>query len=190
MMKRVLALCVMVALAGAATACNGKTPTNPSTPASPTAPTGPTAPPSDAPPTYGVTLSTANEVPPVTGSEAGGSGTATLTFNLTKDAAGAVTAATLDVTVNATGFPAGTALTASHIHPGAAGSNGGVFVSCGLTPGEVSFPNGSGSFTKRGVTLTVDQANAIMANPSGFYLNIHTASNPNGVARGQLARIN
>jgi hypothetical protein len=36
------------------------------------------------------------------------------------------------------------------------------------------------------VTLTVDQANAIMANPAGFYLNIHTAGNPNGVARGQL----
>ena len=180
-MKRVIVLLALVAIAGAAAACDGDTPTNP---------TAPTAPASDPPSTYAVTLSPANEVPPVTGSEASGSGTATLTFNLTKDAAGTATAATLDVTVNATGFPAGTALTASHIHPGAAGSNGGVFVSLGLTAGEVVFANGSGSFTKRGVTLTADQANTIMANPAGYYLNIHTAGNPNGVARGQLVRAN
>jgi len=177
-MKRVIVLCALVALAGAAAACDGDSPTTPS------------APTSEAPPTYTVALSTASEVPPVTGSEADGSGTATLTFNLTKDAGGATTAATLDVTVNVSGFPAGTALTASHIHPGAAGSNGGVFVSFGLTAGEVTFPTGSGSFTKRGVTMTVDQASAIIANPAGFYLNIHTAGNPNGVARGQLTRVN
>jgi len=63
-----------------------------------------------------------------------------------------------------------------------------VFVSLGLTPGEISFADGSGSFTKRGVTLAVDEANSILANPGGFYLNIHTALNLNGVARGQLAR--
>jgi hypothetical protein len=129
-----------------------------------------------------------NEVPPTSGTEATGSGTATLTFNLTKDSAGNITAASMDATVSVTGFPAGTTLTASHIHPGAAGANGGVFVSLGLTAGEVSFATGSGSFTKRGVALTVDQANSIMANPTGFYLNIHTAANPNGVARGQLTR--
>ena len=132
------------------------------------------------------TLLPSNEVPPVSGSEAGGTGTAALTLNLTKDASGYITAATLDVTVSAAGFPPGTALTASHIHGGAAGANGGVLVNFGLAAGEVSFANGSGSFTKRDVTLTIDQANSIMANPSAFYVNIHTADNPGGVARGQL----
>jgi len=127
-----------------------------------------------------------NEVPPVSGSEASGSGTAAVTFNLTKDSNGNVTAATLDVTVSATGFPPGTALTASHIHGAAAGVNGGILVSFGLAAGEVTFPNGSGSFTKQGVTMTIDQANSIMANPGAFYVNIHTAANPGGVARGQL----
>jgi len=127
-----------------------------------------------------------NEVPPVSGSEASGSGTAALTFNLTKDSNGNVTAATLDVTVSAEGFPPGTALTASHIHGAAAGVNGGILVSFGLAAGEVTFPNGSGSFTKQGVTMTIDQANSIMANPGAFYVNIHTAANPGGVARGQL----
>jgi CHRD domain-containing protein len=129
-----------------------------------------------------------SEVPPVTDSEANGSGTATIKFNLTKDSTGNITAATMDVTVTVTGFPAGTALTASHIHPGALGVNGGVLVSLGLSPGEITFATGSGSFTRQGVTLTVDQANSILANPAGFYLNIHTTANAGGVARGQLTR--
>ena len=37
-----------------------------------------------------------NEVPPVSGSEANGSGTAALTFNLTKDSSGNVTAAAIE----------------------------------------------------------------------------------------------
>lgn len=175
-MKRVMYLFALAALASAATACDGNSPTTPSTPAP------------DAPVTYSATLLPSSEVPPVNGSEAAGSATATFAFNLTKDGGGAVTAATLDVTVNATGFPAGTALTASHIHPGAAGTNGGVLVSLGLTAGEVTFATGSGSFSKRGIAVPVDQANSIMANPGGFYLNTHTAANPNGVARGQLVR--
>jgi hypothetical protein len=43
-------------------------------------------------------------------------------------------------------------------------------------------------FTKQGVTVTADEANSILANPASFYLNIHTAANPGGVARGQLVR--
>ena len=134
-------------------------------------------------------LLASSEVPPVVGGEANGSGTATLTFNLTRDAAGAITAATMDAAISVQGFPAGTALTASHIHPGVVGANGGVFVSLGLSAGEVTFPTGSGSFTKRGVTLTADEANSILANPANFYLNIHTAANPGGAARGQLTRV-
>ena len=131
-------------------------------------------------------LLTGNEVPPIANEEAGGSATATITVDMTKDSAGYLTSASMNVTVTATGFPNGTALTKAHIHPGAAGANGGVFVNIGLVDGEVSFPTGSGSFSKRGIALTVDQASAILANPSAFYLNIHTARNPDGVARGQL----
>jgi CHRD domain len=149
----------------------------------------PTAPsPTSSSVTFTAALQPSSEVPPITGTEANGSGTATLKFNLTKDSAGNVTAATMDATVSVTGFPAGTALTASHIHPGATGANGGVLVSLGLAAGEVTFATGSGSFTKQGVTVPVDQANSILANPAGFYLNIHTAANPGGVARGQLTR--
>lgn len=171
-MKRYIILCALITVGAVVAACDdNNTVTSPS-PSSTT--------------TYTATLLPANEVPPVTGSEASGSATTTLTFNLTKDSAGDVTAATLDATVNATGFPPGTTLSASHIHSGDSGVNGGVFVSLGLTAGEVTFAAGSGSFTKRGVTVTTDQAKAILTNPGAFYLNIHTATNPNGVARGQL----
>jgi hypothetical protein len=71
---------------------------------------------------------------------------------------------------------------------GCTSTNGSVFVNVGLIDGEVTFPSGSGSFSKNRIALTVDQANAILANPSGYYLNIHTARNPDGVARGQLTK--
>ena len=63
-----------------------------------------------------------------------------------------------------------------------------MFVSLGLSAGDVSFPTGAGSFTRTGIAVSVDQANAILANPGGFYFNIHTSRNPDGVARGQLTR--
>ena len=149
----------------------------------------PTTPSPAASATLTAALRPSSEVPPITGDESNGSGTAMLTFNLTRDAAGTITAATMDATVSAQGFPPGTALLASHIHPGVIGANGGVFVSLGLAAGEVTLANGSGSFTNRGVTVTADEVNSILANPASFYLNIHTAANPGGVARGQLTRM-
>jgi len=171
-----LALFGLLALSVVAAACgsDSNTPTTPSLAASAT---------------FTSALRASSEVPPITGDEANGAGTATLTFNLTRDAAGTITAATMDATVSVQGFPAGTALTASHIHPGVIGASGGVFVSLGLAAGEVTFATGSGSFTKRGVPLTAEEANSILANPAGFYLNIHTAANPGGAARGQLTRM-
>jgi hypothetical protein len=137
---------------------------------------------------FTASLLPANEVPPITNDEAGGSATATVTFNVTKDSSGYATSATMDVNVTAVGFPNGTALTSAHIHPGGAGTNGGVFVNLALNAGEITFASGSGSFSRTGIPLTVEQINAILASPSNYYLNIHTALNPNGVARGQLTR--
>jgi hypothetical protein len=171
MTRRVL---VFALLATATVACsnNNNTPTSPTTVA----------------PKFTATLLPSNEVPPVTNADSTGSGTVTITFNLTKDSSGNVTAATADFNGTFTGFPNGTTLTAAHIHNGSTGANAGVFVSAGLSPGEVTFPNGSGTLTKTAQPMTVDEANAILANPSAFYFNIHTALNPGGAARGQLTR--
>jgi hypothetical protein len=136
--------------------------------------------------TFTADLSPANEVPPVANAEKSGSGTVTITMFIAKDANGVATSASIDFDATFSGFPSGTALTAAHIHPGAAGVNGGVLVNTTITAGEVTMPQGSGTLSKRSLSLTVDQANGIIANPAGYYFNIHTASNPGGVARGQL----
>jgi hypothetical protein len=147
-----------------------------------TSPSGPTN------PTFTATLLPANENPAIVGPEAAGSGTATVTLVVTKDAAGNVTAATGTFVVNLSGFPAGTPINAAHIHgPNApAGVNAGVLVSSGITTGQNVLTNGSGTFTTANLPVTPDQANAIIANPGNFYFNVHSALNATGVARGQL----
>jgi hypothetical protein len=171
-MKRLILPLALLVLGFTVSACNDDNPSAPS---------------STSKVTYTAVLSPANEVPAIVGAEAAGSGTATITANLVKDAAGNVTSATLDFAVTVTGFPNGTSLTDAHIHGGAAGTNGGILVSLGLSAGAVNFPTGAGTFSRAGITVTVDQANAIQANPGNFYFNIHTAANVGGVARGQLA---
>lgn len=151
-----------------------------------TTPTQPTPQPN---PEFQATLLPINEVPAISNAEASGSGTVKITFNVTRDSAGTITGGTADFAITATGFPSTTTMTISHIHPGAAGVSGGIFVSTGQAPGQVTLTNGAGSWTKTGATINVDQINQIIANPGGFYFNIHTAANPSGVARGQLVRV-
>ena len=151
---------------------------------SPAAPTTPTN------PTFTATLLPANEVPAIAGAEATGSGTATVTLVVTRDAAGNVTAATGTFVVNLSGFPAGTPINIAHIHNAAAGVNGGIVMNSGITAGQNVLTNGSGTFTAANLSFTsVDIANQVLANPANFYFNVHSTLNPGGVARGQLVRV-
>jgi hypothetical protein len=168
--------CTFIAVLGLITclglaACNDKSPTSPSDTVKLTA-----------------QLSPANEVPPVANGEASGSGTVTVTMHLTRDGAGTITAATADFDVAMTGFPANTPLTMAHIHTGAVGVSGPVLVNTGLSSGEVTLATGAGSFSKNGVSVPAATAQDILANPAGFYFNVHTLLNPTGVARGQLLK--
>jgi len=134
-------------------------------------------------------LLSANEVPPIPNpAEAGASGTAHIDFHLTKDAAGTITAATVDFRVDLAGFPSTSAITAAHIHPGAAGTSGGVLVTADVSAGQVTLTNGVGTFTRINLPITAANAQAIINNPPGFYFNVHTAANTGGVIRGQLVR--
>lgn len=132
-------------------------------------------------------LSPANEVPAVTNADAGASGSVTVTLVVTRDAANAVTGGTANFSVNLNGFPANTTLTGAHIHQAAAGANGSVVVNTGLANGEVVLANGSGSFTKNGISVSATTANGIASGASGFYFNVHTQLNPGGAVRGQLS---
>jgi hypothetical protein len=77
-------------------------------------------------------------------------------------------------------------VSAAHIHTGAAGANGAIIVN--LSP-----PAGLGNPRAWGGCVAAPAATvtAIKANPTGFYVNVHTAGAPapafpNGAIRGQL----
>lgn len=138
--------------------------------------------------TFTAQLSPANEVPPVTNTEASGSGTATIRFDVDRNSSGVITAVTANFQVTLAGFPAATPLTVAHIHTGASGAIGDIIVNTGLTAGEVSLTNGSGGFTKTAITVTPNIAQDIINNPGNYYFNVHSVLNPGGVARAQLVR--
>ena len=141
--------------------------------------------------TFSATLLPSNEAPnPVGPPESSGRGTATITFNLTRNTGGAIQSGTIDFHYDLTGFPAGTTITASHIHTGGSGVAGGILISTGQSAAtSLGLPNGSGSSEFRNVagadTATLQ---AIIDNPAGYYFNVHSTLNPGGVARGQLVK--
>jgi hypothetical protein len=65
-----------------------------------------------------------------------------------------------------------------------------VLVDTGLTPGSpvTIAGDGTGSFNLTQSNLTQDQATQIVANPGGYYFNVHSNLNTGGVIRGQLVR--
>ncbi|MDO8795754.1 MAG: CHRD domain-containing protein [Vicinamibacterales bacterium] len=139
-------------------------------------------------PQFVANLLPSSEVPPVTNAESTASGAAVINFNLTKDGTGAITAATVDFRVELSGFPATSTITNAHIHTGAAGVNGGVLVNAQAGSGTVTLTNGVGTFSRPGLPITAENAQAIINNPAGFYFNVHTSLNPGGVMRGQIVR--
>jgi hypothetical protein len=70
------------------------------------------------------------------------------------------------------------AVTAAHIHIGGPGENGRPVVNM-EAPGEGS----SGGC----VAVAADLSAALLANPGGYYVNVHTRALPGGAIRGQLS---
>src|SRR5438105_4573907 len=135
-MKRLAVLAAILAVGS--TSCSSSTSPSTTTPSKPT---------------FTATLLPSNEVPAITNAESSGRGDATVTFDVTKDAAGNITAGTATFVVNLSGFPAGTPINIAHIHTGAAGVAGAVVFSTSLAAGEVTLNSaGSGTFTKAGIT--------------------------------------
>jgi hypothetical protein len=73
--------------------------------------------------------------------------------------------------------------TAAHIHQGAKGAAGDVFIN--LMP---TFTKGESAFVAESCLSDATKVAAVSASPDGFYVNIHTAEHPNGALRGQLAK--
>jgi hypothetical protein len=151
-------------------------------------PAGPSAPPTTI--NFTAALSAANELPPITHADATARGPAPITFNLTRDSAGAITDATATFAIDLSGFPAGTSIILSHIHEGGPGVAGGVKVNSGLSPANaIVLPNGTltnQTFSNLNVGGTLAQQ--IIDNPNGYYFNVHSALNGSGAVRGQLVK--
>ena len=149
----------------------------------------PTAP-TTAPLIFSAQLSAENEVPPVGNAESGARGAVQVTLDATRDSSGAITAATADFHVQITGLPEGTTYVGAHIHPGVAGVNGPVIVNTGLTASTVAeVASGTAIWNFRDVPVPAATAQSMATNPAAFYFNVHTVTNPGGVARGQMERI-
>lgn len=145
--------------------------------------------PSNLPIVMTATLSPANEVPPIANAENTGGGAVQITFNVTRDGTGAITSGTADFHFQLSGFPSSTTIVAAHIHPGAAGVNGGVIVNTGIVAASpVTQSNGVMTFSVNNVSVPAATLQAIVNNPAGYYFNAHSPTNPGGVARGQLSR--
>ncbi len=116
---------------------------------------------------YVALLSGANEVPDA--GDPDGSGSATVSIAILDDVEAEVC---WDVWYGAVSVPTGL-----HIHRGAEGVAGPVVVDLG-TPGPTAHAGCD--------SIAADLAAEIVADASGFYVNVHTAEFPDGAVRGQL----
>lgn len=139
-----------------------------------------------------VAMTPAQEVPPIAGLDASGVGT--LTFNPTRNALGVVNGGNVTFTVEYN-FPGAINITGLHIHEQVAGQNGSVVINTGVGGTANTIVNSTGKgFLSYTVPITaaapLGALTRCLANPTGFYVNLHTSANPGGAIRGQLTALN
>ncbi len=134
---------------------------------------------------FKVLLSPTKEAPPIT--DAQDMGDAWVEFNVHRAEDGMVDMVIVDFRVNyALGSPQ--TLRAMHIHQGMAGMNGPIVVGSDFGP-PIDLPAGNGSFFRTAVLndpMSIEAAMAILDDPAGYYLNVHSSAHPPGHFRGQL----
>jgi hypothetical protein len=125
-------------------------------------------------------LLAANETPPVTNADVNAFGSAIITIDTV------ASTARFDFSVNGLGA---SQVILAHIHEGPPGVAGPIRVDSLISPANpLPVINGSVSFTRSGLTVPADVLTRLLANPGGFYFNVHTNLNPAGAVRGQLVR--
>lgn len=136
-------------------------------------------------------MQTSQEVPPTSAVDA--EGAANLQILVNRNNAGAITSGTVTFDVDYR-IPAGSTISGLHIHSAAAGVNGGVVIDSGLNGStrSITTPTGRGNIFR---IADIDSTNtaglavltSLMADPTKFYVNLHTTTNGGGLIRGQLS---
>jgi uncharacterized protein (TIGR03437 family) len=139
---------------------------------------------------FRVNMSPLNEVPAIENLNA--SGFATVWVHVVRNSAGRVVSGTVDFTTRYQ-FPTGITFTGFHIHRGAVGTNGPVLIDTRISGGNpVVDETGRGQIS-RSVQILEGTANVavleeLIANPEGFYINLHTTNHPGGALRAQMTK--
>jgi hypothetical protein len=133
-------------------------------------------------PVFKVHMKPSQEVPPIRGLRASAKGH--ITFDLERSSSGAITAGEVVFYVNYS-FPSAVTISGLHIHQGAKGANGPIVVNSGVT--SITDADGRGNITTV-VSGTPAVLQAILDNPRGYYVNLHTTTppHPGGAVRAQL----
>lgn len=135
---------------------------------------------------FSAAVSPANEEPAITGDNS--SGQAIITAVVRRNDSGNIVSGTIYFDVNYT-FGGPVTITGLHIHQGGAGINGPIRFDTGITPDATVNAEGTGNIFRvvevtGGAALTA--LSPLLADPAGFYLNLHTAAHTGGLMRGQL----
>ncbi len=136
-----------------------------------------------------VTMTNDKEIPPVTNQS--GNAVSTITASPTRDDKGVVTGGTVTFSMQYN-FDAAASLTGLHIHEGAEGVNGPVVINTGISgaaPVALVSGKGSANFVVPITATSLAPFQRMLANPSGFYVNVHSSVNGGGVARAQLSSL-
>lgn len=135
-------------------------------------------------------LSAVEQVPPLAGID--GSGSAQVTLNIRRNDEGEMVSAFVTFTVNVNVQDQGdVTLVGMHIHEAPLGENGGIRIRSSLDFGGDPVVAMGGSARIWSQVEIVDSdglatVGRLVDNPTGFYVNVHSASNRRGLLRGQL----
>jgi hypothetical protein len=133
-------------------------------------------------PVFKLHLKPSQEVPPIKDLKANAVGS--VTFDLERSSAGAITSGEVIFYFNYA-FPASVNITGLHIHQAPKGSAVPTFV---VNSGVIPFADsdGKGNITTVVTGVTPATLQAILDNPRGYYVNLHTSVNPDGALRAQM----
>jgi hypothetical protein len=130
-------------------------------------------------PVFKLRLKPSQEVPAIKSLRADAVGS--VTFDLTRDPTGTITSGEVIFYFNYA-FPGSVSVTGLHVHEGAKGVNGPIVVSSGAAAVD---SDGVGNLTAV-VPGTPSVLQAILDDPRGYYVNLHTSVDPGGALRAQM----